>query len=271
MSSDQYYRAEGARLRYRDEGAGPAIVLLHGWTLDLDMWNPQTDGLQRHYRLIRLDRRGFGLSSGYPDLRQDVVDVIALCAHLNARPVGCVGMSQGARVALLLAQLEPCWLRCLVLDGPPDVRAGTDSRQDDLDHTGFRALAQTEGLQAFRHEWARHPLTALETGDPGAHQLLERMIARYPGWDLLSTPDTQAHSARDLQPEAITHPGLVLNGELDTLARLRAGEALARSLSRCERVTVPLARHLPNLDNPSAYNSILLHFLCRHLAHRSQQ
>ncbi len=31
----------GARLRYRDEGAGRAVVFVHGWTLDLDMWEPQ--------------------------------------------------------------------------------------------------------------------------------------------------------------------------------------------------------------------------------------
>jgi pimeloyl-ACP methyl ester carboxylesterase len=58
---------------------------------------------------------------------------------------------------------------------------------------------------------------------------------------------------------------LVLNGALDTPVRLRAGEALARSLPHCERELVPLARHLSNLDNPDAYNSLLLSFFSRHL------
>ena len=31
----------GARLRYRDDGAGRAVVFVHGWTLDLDVWDPQ--------------------------------------------------------------------------------------------------------------------------------------------------------------------------------------------------------------------------------------
>jgi pimeloyl-ACP methyl ester carboxylesterase len=35
---DLYLWVEGARLRYRDAGSGPAVLLIHGWTLDLDMW-----------------------------------------------------------------------------------------------------------------------------------------------------------------------------------------------------------------------------------------
>lgn len=44
-----------ARLRYRDEGAGPALLLIHGWTLDLDMWEPQARALADAYRVIRFD------------------------------------------------------------------------------------------------------------------------------------------------------------------------------------------------------------------------
>ena len=35
-AADRHLSVPGARLRYRDEGAGPAVVLVHGWTLDLD-------------------------------------------------------------------------------------------------------------------------------------------------------------------------------------------------------------------------------------------
>ncbi len=37
-SPDHYLTVEGVRLRYRDEGQGPAVLLVHGWTLDLEMW-----------------------------------------------------------------------------------------------------------------------------------------------------------------------------------------------------------------------------------------
>jgi pimeloyl-ACP methyl ester carboxylesterase len=266
MSCDQYFLCDGARLRYRDEGTGPAVVLVHGWTLDLEMWDPQVDSLRAHFRIIRFDRRGFGLSSGSTDLSQDATDLISLCHHLHAGPIGCVGMSQGARVVLALARLQPQLLARLVLDGPPELVVTPDRGTDDLNYAQLKALAQNQGLEEFRRVWARHPLTALETSDRGRHELLQRMIARYRGGDLLSSSDTRTHSSShtdsssEFIPAAITQPALVLNGALDTPGRLHAAETLARALPNCERAIVPAGRHLANLDNPSAYNSLLLQF-----------
>jgi 3-oxoadipate enol-lactonase len=282
-SSDRYFLTAGARLCYRDEGTGPALVLVHGWTLDLEMWNPQADSLRSRFRIIRFDRRGFGLSSGLPDLHQDAADIIALCRHLGVRSVGCVGMSQAARIVLHLARVEPEFVACFVLDGPPNLSSTPDGevsnhglplKPGDLDYQSLRSLAQTHGMEAFRREWARHPLTALETGEPAVHELLERMLARYPGADLLSSPAQPGGGplSPPAQPEptdfelgTLTQPALVVNGALDTASRLNAGQTLAQSIPNCERTIVPRARHLPNLDNPEHYNSLLLHFFSRHL------
>jgi pimeloyl-ACP methyl ester carboxylesterase len=46
--------------------------------------------------------------------------------------------------------------------------------------------------------------------------------------------------------------------------RIESANALARRLRRATRATVPDAGHLPNLDNPVAYNAILRDFLGRH-------
>ena len=60
-AADRYFKVADARLRYRDEGQGPAVMLVHGWTLDLEMWDPQVSALRDGFRLVRLDRRGHGL------------------------------------------------------------------------------------------------------------------------------------------------------------------------------------------------------------------
>jgi pimeloyl-ACP methyl ester carboxylesterase len=62
--ADRYIAVGDARLRYRDEGDGPAVILVHGWTLDLEMWDPQVAALSAAFRLVRFDRRGYGLSGG---------------------------------------------------------------------------------------------------------------------------------------------------------------------------------------------------------------
>jgi non-heme chloroperoxidase len=77
---DLYFASGDARLRYRDDGEGPPVVFIHGWTLDLDAWEPQA-ALAPSMRVIRYDRRGFGLSGGTPGRAADADDL----ARLRAR------------------------------------------------------------------------------------------------------------------------------------------------------------------------------------------
>src|SRR4051812_47654234 len=99
MSADRELEFAGARLRYRDEGQGRAVVFVHGWTLDLDVWEPQAP-LPATLRMVRYDRRGFGLSNGRPSLAADVADLRLLLTRLDIVNPLLVGMSQGARVVL---------------------------------------------------------------------------------------------------------------------------------------------------------------------------
>ena len=119
----------GARLRYRDDGAGRAVVFVHGWTLDLDVWDPQL-ALAAELRVVRYDRRGFGLSSGIPSLDSDIDDLRALLDALGVVSPLLVGMSQGARVVLEFAARHPGVASGLVLDGPPPLAATGDPHAD---------------------------------------------------------------------------------------------------------------------------------------------
>src|SRR5215469_7886992 len=107
-AADLFVVVNGVRLRFRDEGEGPAVLLVHGWTLDLEMWDPQVAALRDRFRLIRLDRRGQGLSGGVPaSSERDSEDLSALCRHLGLTRVALLGMSQGARAVLGFASSAP--------------------------------------------------------------------------------------------------------------------------------------------------------------------
>jgi pimeloyl-ACP methyl ester carboxylesterase len=255
----------GARLRVRVVGAGPAVLFIHGWALDLDMWTPQLEALASRYRLIAYDRRGFGLSSGTPGVEQDVSDIGPLLAALAIDRVAVVGMSQGARVALHWSLRNLQRVSCLVLDGPPFVGPGSSSEPQEIPLAEYRVLLRNAGIDAVRGRWLEHPLTQLYRNDERARELLLRIVGRYPGNDLaVEEPLLPAESLRDL-----TLPTLVVNGEHDSAARRAAGAMLADTLPAVRQVIVPQAGHLPNLDHAEVYNAILEAFLAVHQGSRA--
>jgi pimeloyl-ACP methyl ester carboxylesterase len=258
---DLYLCVEGARLRYRDTGAGPAVVLIHGWTLDLDMWEPLVPALAETFRVIRFDRRGFGLSSGKPSLASDEGDVLALYGHLGIARAALVGMSQAARVVVQLAAKVPARASCLVLDGAPAGIAADGATADpELPIAEYRRLMRDGGIEAFRRSWVLHPMTQVRSFDPDVRALVARMLARYRGEDLL-----EAQAIQDPPTlESIRRPALLIAGEFDVASRRAAAEAIARRLPCAQVVTIPDAGHLANLDNPLAYGAALSAFLQRH-------
>jgi pimeloyl-ACP methyl ester carboxylesterase len=258
---DQYFEHGDVRLRLRDEGDGAAVVFLHGWTLDLDSWQPQAAELSQSFRVIRIDRRGFGLSSGRPSITADVTDLRALLDHLELPAAAVIGMSQGARVALDFAIHHPQRVTAIVLDGAPNIALPADG-EDEIPIAHYRELVKAEGLDAFRKQWQEHPFTRLHTRDAETRGLLTRILMRYPGHDLGRSPEASEHVDAALLC-SVRHPTLIVNGELDTDNRKEIGEALSRELPLAERAVIANAGHLANLDNPRAYNDLVRRFLIR--------
>jgi 3-oxoadipate enol-lactonase len=260
---DQYFTTDGARLRYRDEGSGPPLLMVHGWTLDLEMWQPQVSALRDAFRLVRFDRRGFGLSSGRPSVVQDIADIGSLCEHLAIGRVALVGMSQGARAALGFALAAPARISCLILDGPPDYGREPLPADDDVPLSDYRAVVRARGMAAFRREWAAHPLLSLRTRDPRMREILNAMIMRYPGNDLVEPVMSIGAPASAVPMSSIDAPVLVLTGDHDLPSRTQAANNLAEQLTHAERAVISAAGHLPNLDNPQVYSAVVRTFLER--------
>jgi len=259
--ADRYVTVEAARLRYRDEGRGPAVILVHGWTLDLEMWDPQVNALRDAFRLVRFDRRGYGLSGNRPEVEHDAADIAALCAHLGLNRVALIGMSQGARSVLRFAGNAPARVYAVILDGPPAFDYA--AMDDDVPMAHFRNIARTRGLEAFRREWSAHTLMQLRTRDPDIQRLVSRMIERYPGHDLTGR-EAISSGAAPLRLNSVLAPTLVLSGAHDLASRLRAAEFLSAQLPLAEHTVIAEAGHLTNLDQPILYSELCRSFLNRH-------
>ena len=264
-AADHFVSINGTRLRYRDEGRGPAVLLVHGWTLDLQMWDPQVSALRDTFRLVRLDRRGHGLSAGTPSPEHDGEDLGGLCRHLGLTRVALIGMSQGVRGVLAYASAAPTQVSALILDGPPALGSESDP---EVSLQQYAQVVRTHGIEAFRHAWAHHPLMELRTRNPEMRALLAAMIERYPGNDLNSQAARAELAAPRVRLEAVVAPALVLSGEYDLPGRRQAAQQLATRLSHVELAVIPGAGHLPNLDSPEVYSKLCRAFLVRHCSRR---
>jgi non-heme chloroperoxidase len=91
---------DGTNLYYKDWGKGRPVVLIHGWPLSSDSWDPVSNALaQEGNRVIAYDRRGFGRSGqpaggyDYDTFADDLADIMA-ATGLN-EDVALVGFSMG--------------------------------------------------------------------------------------------------------------------------------------------------------------------------------
>jgi pimeloyl-ACP methyl ester carboxylesterase len=129
----------GVPLAVREQGQGPAVLLVHGTAPPL--WGTLPGLLARTHRVIEYDRRSFGASPGQrpKDLGRHAEDAAALLTRLDAGPALVVGWSMGGMVALELACRQPQLAAGLVLLEPP-FRAKRQPRPAMLSAVGGAVL-----------------------------------------------------------------------------------------------------------------------------------
>ncbi len=112
----------GITVHVRTGGAGPAVVLLHGYGETGDMWAPLAAELARDHLVIVPDLRGLGLSSkpatGF-DKKTQAGDVAGLLDTLNVDNADLVTHDIGNMVGFAFAALHPERVRKFVLIDAP--------------------------------------------------------------------------------------------------------------------------------------------------------
>lgn len=236
-------------------GEGTPLILLHGWSLDHRMWQPQLTGLAQDFFCVAPDRRGHGRASAPPDLAQEAEDVIAIADFLGFDRFALVGLSRGAVIALDVARKFGARLTGLVVSGAP--LPALVEREEVIDLDRFHALAAAGDLATLRAEWAAHQL--MQTRNPEASALIAEILADYDARDLLVPSNAPGLPREALAGLAM--PVLAMTGEHDTPWRKACAAALAATAPRARLALVPDAGHLANADNPAAFNTLIRDFL----------
>lgn len=252
-------------LHVTERGAGDDVVLfLHAFPLQAAMWDYQMEALGETHRCLAVDLPGFGQSpdpddpdrasmQGWADL------VVGALDQLGVEQATVVGASLGGYLAMALLRHHRDRVEQLVL-------ADTRARSDDAATVARRADQQEQLRSGAEVSALAKGLVegALSSTSMSRPELVEYVHALAGG----ATPEgwIAALEAMKGRPDSMLMlrqadvRSLIVVGELDRLAPIAEAMSL-RSLLKGELVIVPNVGHLPNVEDPLAFNEALTSFL----------
>jgi pimeloyl-ACP methyl ester carboxylesterase len=241
---------DGSSLYYEISGSGPAVVLVHGMTLDTRMWDDQVPGLSEVATVIRYDARGFGRSTRDPGVAYTHAgDLWTLLDRLDVPRAALVGLSMGGRTVLEATLVAPERVSALVVmdavvDGLP---WDEDSARQML---AVGEAVRSGGVEAAKEAWLAHGFFAPAQRSPEIAARLATMIADYSGVHWTAPDPHGAHPAVLTLLGTITVPTTVIVGALDVPGFRGMAQVLGSRIPNARTIVVPDAGHMVNMEAP---------------------
>jgi pimeloyl-ACP methyl ester carboxylesterase len=274
-AEQQFFDSSGVKIHYIIEGKGEPVVLIHGFTADLDKnWrtgfvsSPQNNGgpriieaLAKNYQVIALDNRGHGKSDKPYDPKQYgnemAEDVVRLLDHLKIKQAHVVGYSMGGIITAKLLTTHPDRLLSATLGGHSGIREGDPTQfYEEL----ATSLEQGKGMGPLIVR-----LTPAGRPKPSAEQIavINAMLAKANDEKALAAV-VRGFNGLAIAPEKLEKnqvPTLALIGELDPLKK--GVDALQGHMGNLKTVVIAGADHMTAVGNPAFIKS-LSEFLAEH-------
>ena len=155
-----YADSNGVKIHYAKMGAGPLIVMIHGFPDYWYTWRNQMEGLADRFTVVAIDQRGYNLSDkpagveNY-DMRLLVGDVVAVIRHLGQPKAIVVGHDWGGAVAWQVALNVPQVVDRLIILNLPHPRGLSRELAHNPEQQANSAYARR-----FQVEGAEKSLTA---------------------------------------------------------------------------------------------------------------
>jgi pimeloyl-[acyl-carrier protein] methyl ester esterase len=244
-------------------------VLLHGWSLNLRVWDPLIERLAGEFRIITLDLPGHGKSDW--DRRASTPAAQAWRVHETLAALSnryaLLGWSLGGQLALDLAAALPADIERLILISstpkflsspswrygmPRPLLARLANRVHDRDEyvvRDFLKLAARGSAPRTAERVFETLRAAVRAHGTARFEALANGLARLREGDL-----------RRALP-LVRVPALVLSGRRDQIIRPSASRAMARALPQARYVSIDGAAHAPFLSHPRQFTRLVCEFL----------
>lgn len=266
----RFVEAGGVRFHIRDRGAGPVLVLLHGWSINLRAWEPAARLLAADHRVISVDLPGHGLTGPDPQGRYSLSGMAgsldALMVALGVDRFALAGNSLGGGVALSYALEHPEKLDALVLVdavGDPDMGPAPPAVE------AVAADALGDLMQWFTPQWIVRIALATTFGDPA--KLTDAEVEST--YELMLRAGNRAASRQALMGALdpaiaqrigdIETPVLVLWGSRDSWIAPRDAGWFGAHLPHASVDILDGLGHMPMLEDPEATVAAMEGFLRR--------
>jgi pimeloyl-ACP methyl ester carboxylesterase len=249
-------------------GEGSPVVLLHEGIGDSRMWEPQWAAYAERFRVVRFDMRGFGKSPPAVGTFSLSGDVVELLEELALGPVGLVGMSLGGAVAMETTIARPDLVSKVVVVGP-GLRGFEMSDETKKGWADEEAALERgdddEAVEINLRMWVDGPSRSPDQVDPEMRRKIGEMQRRIIDlWREAGSEDGDhqplAEDWRERLAE-ISVPTLILVGELDRPEMHAIAEQLEAEIPNARRETIAGAAHVPNMEQPEAFDRLVLDFL----------
>lgn len=251
-------------MAFQDSCDKPALLLIHGFPLNSNMWLPQLEDLDNFVRVIAPDLRGHGESDnvlGPYSVKMLADDCADLLGHLAvATPFVVCGLSMGGYVALEFYRRYPEFVAGLILTA---TRAVADTEEGKANRDKTAESVKANGVQVLSQGMLSKLVspTTLDS-DPELVAFVEEMMNATSVEGAVGA--LQAMKDRpDSTPTLgeIDVPVLIIHGADDQIVPVAEAEAMHDAIPDSHLVVIPDAGHLPNLEQPDAFNDAVIDFL----------
>jgi pimeloyl-[acyl-carrier protein] methyl ester esterase len=254
-------------LNVETRGDGPDLVLLHGWGLNLRVWDRLAEALSDRFRVIAVDLPGHGRSDWSSSAGTPAAQTWRLLETLASfsNSYSVLGWSLGAQVALDLAAAMPIRVDRLVLVAATPKFAAAPDWPYGAEPEGLERLA-TQLQTDYRRTVSGFLDLQVRGSVDSSEVLAELQAALFAHGE--AQPEALAAGLEllkntDLRPNLglVRAPTLVIAGQYDRVTRPAASRALAEALPNARYVEFRRAAHAPFLSHSAEFTQLVREFL----------
>ncbi|SIS44025.1 2-succinyl-6-hydroxy-2,4-cyclohexadiene-1-carboxylate synthase [Salimicrobium flavidum] len=261
-----YLTARNREYWVEDEGKGPPLCFLHGFTGSTAIWK-ETKRAFPDFRLILVDLPGHGKTGdvGVVSMEEVAEDLKVIFEKLQLPKLSLLGYSMGGRTALYFALHHPEMVDRLILESASPGLKTEEERQERIKKDEkVSALLENEGIEGFTNRWEDLPLFETVRSLPFHRRQSLRKQRLY------NDPTGLTHSLQGMgtgtQPSLWRHLRdiglpvcLIVGGEDGKYVKIN--REMEKGFARAEMHEIEGAGHIPHLEKPDIFSEIIRRFM----------